>query len=146
MIGVGNRDRGDDAIGPLVADAVAARLGAGVATTVVEGDLSDLALRWPLDHHVVVVDAVVSGAPAGTVHVIDDPSRFADRAATPAPWSTHGIGLGEAIELARLLDRLPARLTVIGVEAERFEHGEPPGPAVADAIDPVLAEIGRRVS
>lgn len=148
VIGVGNRDRGDDAIGPLVADAAAARFGAAVTTMVVEGDLADLSMRWPLDGHVVVVDAVMSGAPAGTLHVVDDPATTHTSLGTrpDGVWSTHGIGLGEAIELARLLDRLPTRLTVIGVEAAHFEHGEPPGTAVAAAVEPVLDAIGRSVS
>jgi len=71
VIGVGNRDRGDDAVGPVVADAVADRCGDAVESIVVEGDLADLALRWGDAQTVVVVDAMVGGAAPGTVVELD---------------------------------------------------------------------------
>ena len=37
--------------------------------------------------------------------------------------STHAVGIGEAIELARTLDRLPGRLIVYAVEGHRFDAG-----------------------
>ena len=57
--------------------------------------------------HVVLVDAVTSGAPPGTVHRFD-----ASEAAlvVDANTTTHGLGLAETIELGRALGRLPARL------------------------------------
>ena len=136
VIGVGNRDRGDDAVGPIVADVLRERW--GFRSMVMEGDLSDLALRWPLDEHVVIVDAAVTGAAPGTVHVVEGTSGLA---AGDATWSTHGIGLGDAIALARLLDRLPVALTIVGVEAERFDDFAPLSPAVAAAVDEVIAAV-----
>ena len=38
--------------------------------------------------------------------------------------STHLLGVAEAVELGRELDRLPQRLTVYGIEGERFDVGE----------------------
>ena len=86
----------------------------------------------------MIVDAVHSGAPAGTIH------RF-DAAAGPLPaslrssTSTHLVSLAETIELARTLDRLPASVTVYGIEGERYDLGAPVTPAVAAAID----QLGR---
>ena len=133
VIGVGNRDRGDDAIGPVVADRVSDRW----PTMVVEGDLSDLALRWPLDDHVVVIDATVTTSPPGTVRVVD-----VDAIETVRTVSTHGIGLGDGITLARHLERLPVRLTVIGVEAHRFDELAPLSGPVAAAVDQVVQMLG----
>ena len=137
VIGVGNRDRGDDAVGPRVAEEIRRRW--GFRAIVVEGDLSDLALRWPLDDHVVIVDAAVTGAPTGTIHVVD--GRRDDLGTDDVAWSTHGIGLGDAIALARLLDRLPTALTIIGIEAERFDHLAPLSAAVAAAVDRVVQAV-----
>lgn len=134
VIGIGNRDRGDDAVGPAVADAMRSR---GVPAFVAEGDLSDLALRWSGDDHVVIVDAAVTGAEPGTVHVLDGAGRVPSRAG----WSTHGIGLGDAIGLARVLDRMPARLTVIAVEAGGFDDLAPLSAPVAAAVDRVADTI-----
>jgi len=139
VIGVGNRDRGDDAIGPLVIDAIQQQRPDGVETLTLEGDLSDLGLRWQPDQTVIVVDAMRSGRQPGTIVTMDG----LDHELKPDDGliSTHGMGLAEAIELARLLDRLPRALTIFGVEAETFELMRPVCPAVAAAIDELAGRI-----
>ena len=62
-----------------------------------------------------VVDAISSDAQAGTIVRIDG-SRRSGLFSRPAV-STHGIGLGETIELGRVLDMLPGRLVIYGVSA-----------------------------
>ncbi len=144
VIGVGNRDRGDDAVGPLIADAVRDLHGDGVDTFVCEGDLSDLAMRWSAHDRVVVVDAMVSGRPPGSIVETD-----ACRSTMPTGeriLSSHGVGLADAIELGRLLDRLPRQLTVIGVEASSFEPFEPASSQVVDAVPEVVRRIGEIVT
>lgn len=139
VIGVGNRDRGDDGVGPLVADAVRARCDDSVIVHVAEGDLSDLAMRWEHDQHVVVVDAMSSGRSPGAVTVVD---ALADGFEVESGLlSSHGIGLAEAVELGRLLGRLPRSLVVFGVEAGRFEHFEPVADEVARAVPGVVERI-----
>lgn len=137
VIGVGNRDRGDDAIGPLVADMFAGR--DDVETLVAEGDLSDLALRWARHHQVVIVDAIVSGRKPGTVVQIDalDERLPIDGGLV----SSHGVGVTEAIELARVLGRLPQRLTIIGVESTAFAQFDELTPDVADAIRSIADRV-----
>ena len=60
--------------------------------------------------------------------------------------STHGLGVSEAIELARAVKRLPGRVVVYGVELGRLEAGEPLSLAVRrgveEAAERVLAELG----
>jgi len=145
VLGVGNRDRGDDAVGPIVAEVMARRWPAALEAAVVEGDLSTLALRWRPEHRVVVVDAMVSGAEPGTAVVIEWPPAGPVGGAGPAvgstPPSTHSIGLAAALELARLLGRLPAALTVVGVEGAAFDLLAPLSPAVAAAVEPVVAHV-----
>lgn len=137
VVGVGNRDRGDDAVGPLVADQFTGR--DDVEVFVAEGDLSDLPLRWDRDQCVVIVDAMTSGGTPGS-------SRHIDALTQRLPLggclvSSHGVGLSEAIELARLLDRLPRHLTIIAVEGGGFVPFDDLSPAVAD----VMTSIGHQI-
>ena len=132
VIGVGNRDRGDDGVGPLVVDEIRKRW-PGVKTYVAEGDLSDLAIRWRSDQSVVVVDAMHSGRPVGSIIEID--ALIESLPTEQGLLSSHGVGLAEAIELARLLNRLPSELKVIGVEARSFKQFDPVSPEVAEAIE-----------
>jgi hydrogenase maturation protease len=50
--------------------------------------------------------------------------------------SSHGLGVEQAVELARALGRLPRQLVVVGVEAAHFGTGPELTPAVAAAIEP----------
>ena len=60
--------------------------------------------------------------------------------------STHALGVADAVELGRELERLPRRLAVYGIEGERFDAGEGLTPiveiAVQDLVDELYAEFG----
>ena len=144
VIALGAVDRGDDAVGAAVVAAVARRL-SGV-TVVAHEDPTGLLELWAGHEPVVVVDAIRSGAAPGAVHRLEIGSAGLQGWARGGPGSTHAIGLAEVIEIARALGRLPGRLVVVGVEAERFDHGAPLSPAVAAAVgkaaDRVCEELG----
>jgi hydrogenase maturation protease len=131
VVGVGNADRGDDAAGLLAAR----RLG-GIE---LEGDPSALIDLLDGVDDAVVIDAVRSGSEPGTVHRIA--VGDAPVAAIPRAASTHLIGLADALELARVLGRLPRRTTVYGIEGGRFALGDAVSPAVAAAIERVVSEL-----
>ena len=143
VIGVGNRDRGDDAAGRRVAAALRGSVPEGVVVLESDGDPATIMDAWMGADRAVLVDAMVSGATPGTVR------RF-DATETPLPVtvhlaSTHGMGAAEAVELARSLDRLPERLLIYGIEGSSFHPGESLSQPVADAVDVavgmVLAEV-----
>ena len=144
VIAVGNPLRADDGAGAAVLARLAGRVPAGVQLLDTHGEPAELLDAWEGLERVVVVDAVRTGAVAGTVHTFDASS-------TPLPArtgaaSTHGLGLAEALELGRALGRLPARGVVIGIEAGDDGHGAVLSPPVAAALDRaagrVLDELG----
>jgi hydrogenase maturation protease len=144
VIGVGNRWRGDDGAGLAVADRLREGPGLpGVRVVDHEGEPLTLLDAWSPASTAIVIDAMRSGAPPGRVHrlvpLTDD---------LPVDgWgrSTHAFGVVEAIELARVLDRLPARLEVYGIQGARFTAGAGLTPPVAHAVDAVTAELRRRL-
>ena len=117
VIGVGHRDRADDGIGPAVVDALAHRTDE-VVTLVREGDLAVLPLLWEPDDDVVIVDAVPDRRAFGDLREID-PAELRSRFGV----STHGLDVVDAIELARRLQCMPARLRVFGITAGDFGYG-----------------------
>jgi len=135
ILGCGSRQRGDDAAGLLVAERLRA---IGVAAEEYSGEVSDLIEAWTGANDVVVIDAVVSGAPAGTVHVWD--GQRLPTFATSAE-STHGLGVAQAIKLAHSLGRLPQRLRVYGIEGQRFEIGTGISPEVQRGVEEVVQQI-----
>lgn len=147
VIGLGSRDRGDDAVGSVVAAEVAA-LGLPGVRVLVHEDPTCLVELWGEADDVVVVDAVRSGAAPGTVRVLDaSTGALADRAwAGTGRGGTHAFGVAAAVELARALRRLPPRLLLVGVEASSFEHGASLSPAVVRAVAPAAATVARLLS
>jgi hydrogenase maturation protease len=141
VVGVGNPWRGDDAAGLEVASRVRA-LGPAVEVRTLEGDASGLLELWSGHEDVALVDAAGSGAPAGTLHVLRPP---ADRLpAAVLRSSSHAFGVADAVELARALDRLPARLEILAIEGEDFALGAPLSPAVAATVASVAGRLARR--
>ena len=133
VIGVGNPWRRDDAAGLLVAS-----LAGGVRH---EGEATELVDRLTGEDDVVIVDAAASGAAPGTV------TRF-DASAAPLPEhtlrsSTHAFGVADAIELARSLGRLPARIEVYGIEGADFSVGDGVTPEVDRAARALAEELRR---
>ena len=135
IIGCGNRERSDDGAGILVAERLR-ELGIEAETRI--GEALDLMEAWNDADDVILVDAVLTGAPVGTVQAWDGRQPLTTIRATA---STHGLGVAEAIELAHVLDRLPARLRVYGVEGRRFEPGSGISPEVQRAVEEVVQRI-----
>lgn len=141
VIGIGEALRGDDAVGPRVARAVAPLLPVGWAAEVHRSDLTALLDLWEGVEHVIVVDAVVSGAPVGTLHVLDG-LRAEFPIALGGP-SSHWLGLAEAVALGRALGRLPRRMEVVGIEGAAATLGSEPCAAVLARIPEAVAHVQR---
>jgi len=150
VIGLGNRLRRDDAAGLELARALRDRAGeAGIAVREHEGETLGLLEEWEGAEAVVLVDAVSSGAAPGTLRRMDGsvepiPTHFRSSS------STHAVGLSDAIELARALGRLPARVVVFGIEGRYFDAGcglsEDVRAAIAPLAERVLGEAHELIS
>lgn len=140
IIACGNRQRGDDGAGILVAEKLR-KLGIEADTRI--GEAANLIEAWKGAEDVIVVDAVVTGAPVGTVQAWDGRQLVASISTTT---STHGFGVANAIELARVLNLLPTRLRVYGIEGRRFELGVEISPEVQRAVEEVVRRIIADVS
>ena len=146
VIAVGNDLRRDDGVGPAVVARVEEALPADVGVVVVDGEPSRLVDAWTGTAVAVVVDAVRSGAPAGTVHRL---RVHPDGEPLPAPGrgasSSHAAGVAEAVALGRALERMPGRLVVVGVEVAAVGDGPglsgPVAAAVPAAVAAVQAEV-----
>ena len=116
----------------------------GVRVVELDGDPARCSTRGRTLADAIVIDAVRSGAPPGTIHRIDlAGSTFR---AGPRHGSTHGLGVAEAVELARALDRLPERLELYGIEAGGFETGTGLTPPVARAVEALCGELRAQLS
>jgi hydrogenase maturation protease len=145
VIGVGNEYRHDDGAAVEVIGRLRRRHLPGVTLAVTDGEPSRLIDLWESADLAIVVDAIrTEPSVPGRLHtIVVDQTRFR----APSTASSHGLGLGEAVELARTLGRLPARLVIIGMEGGDFSAGLGLSPAVGnrvqDAVDLVVTELDR---
>jgi hydrogenase maturation protease len=139
VIGIGNEYRRDDAAGLLVARRLQAQISHQLTVIEQSGEGAALMETWKDAEIVILIDAVHSGAEPGTIF------RF-EAHAQPIPttffhYSTHAFSVAEAIELARTLNQLPARLVVYGIEGENFEAGVGVSSEVEKAAQEVVGRI-----
>lgn len=124
VLGLGNTLLSDDGVGPALLDHLS-----GSAENwdgqveFVDGGTQGLALLGCLSGRraLIIVDAVKTGAPPGTVHRM----TLAElRNVNPGHASSaHEGNAGELLAAAQLLDELPARLFVVGVEPKKIATG-----------------------
>ena len=144
VVGLGNPDRGDDAVGHTVARRVAALRLPGIQVLERE-DPTSLIDLWDGRDLAVVVDAVCSSKVPGTLVIME--SGVGGAPLTDDTWTrtgrggTHAFGLAAAVELARALHRLPRRLVLIGIEAGGLDHGEPLSAPVGAAVEPAVEAV-----
>ncbi|GCD48180.1 hydrogenase maturation protease [Streptomyces paromomycinus] len=148
VIGVGNAFRHDDGIGPAVVRRLRERaldrpLPPSVALVDCDGESGRLMSLWEGAELAVVVDAAHAhpGHP-GRVHRFDHEGPCTRRAVT----SSHGLGLGEAVELSDVLGRLPGKLIVFAVEGADHSLGTGLSPAVAAAVAPLAATVEAEIT
>lgn len=138
VIGVGNAYRRDDGAGLAAATRIQPLL-SDAQVLLNNGDCVSLIDEWEGADVVIVIDAMRSGAKPGTVR------RFqAHDGPLPAVFSrssTHTLGIHEAIELARALDRLPRHVVVFGIEGADFTAGEGLSSVVNAAVDEAVALV-----
>lgn len=126
VIGIGS-DRGDDAAGWAVLDLLPDR----VPTYRSDGEPARLMEAWRSGAEIAVIDAMRSGEEPGSIFIFD---AIEHELPLGVARSSHGLGLAEAVELARAVDVLPSRLWVIGIEGQTWETGAGLSPAVSQAV------------
>ncbi|WP_042431530.1 hydrogenase maturation protease [Streptacidiphilus anmyonensis] len=131
VIAIGNEYRQDDGAAPAALRLLHDTCAPADRFAHTDGEASRLLRLWQGRNLAVVVDAVHAhpGCP-GRIHRLD----LAGTALLRGGANTHGLGLGEAVELGRILDLLPDRLVVLGIEGEHFGWGDGLSPAVAEAV------------
>src|SRR5690242_10028926 len=110
VVGVGNLYRRDDSVGLVALEKLQANNLSSVMFVANTGDGAALLETWTQDSSVILIDAAVSDAPAGTILRFDTLTQL-----LPTDFffaSTHTFGIAEAIRLAYTLQRLPKRLVI----------------------------------
>ena len=95
-----------------------------------------------LEQHkdIIIIDAVMSGNPPGTVHELDLNSHILSN--SDMKFSGHLMNLFDAIRLAKELYDIHTKITFIGIEAEEFQHGIEMSAEVKNAVNAIAGRLG----
>lgn len=141
VIGIGNSYRSDDGVGPAVLALLRTMNLPGVRLLECDGDCSALLEAWQGSDAVFLIDAVSSNAPPGTLYRFDLLTQVLPR--DVSFQSTHAFGVAEALALGRVLNQLPARLTLYAIEGKCFATGTDLSDEVASAVQQVVRQLER---
>lgn len=139
VIGIGNRDRGDDGLGPLVAERLQKKIPGDVAVIARHGDVLSLLDDWMGAEAAILVDAAASITAPGIIHRIDLIAEMIPPEFSLA--STHAFGISQAVGLGRTLGILPPSLILYAVEAATFDPGFALTSKVLAAAETVVQRI-----
>ena len=146
IVGFGNPLMADDGAGPALVAALRSRpLPPAVRVEDGGSDATRLAGLWRGEDEIWLVDAVIAGAPPGTVHrrnhdeVLAVPQRHA---------TAHALSLPESLRwLAVAYPEMAAvRYRLWGIEAARVELVEGLSPEVARAVAALADELAQALS
>jgi len=139
IIGVGNEMAGDDAVGPAVIEALRGRALPECVELICAGaDALGVLEYLEDDVSVVIVDAARMARAPG--NVLTFPAANAKVNIVADAWSLHGIGLAHVLKLAEQM-RLPARVTIVGIEPASVQPGQGMSLAVVAAIPKAVDSV-----
>ena len=144
VLGLGNTLLSDDGVGPALLDHLSSSAQRWEGQVeFVDGGTQGLALLGRLSGRraLIIVDALKTGAPPGTVHRM---TLGELRGANPGrAGSAHEGNAGELLAAAQLLDELPDRLFVVGVEPKKIATGHGLSAPVMRALPEASKEVNQ---
>jgi hydrogenase maturation protease len=145
VLGLGNVLLSDDGLGPISLGRIERdyRIPSGVR--LVEGGTLGLTLLGELAQavHVILVDAVDTGEPPGTLVRLHGE---AVRDAVRERLSVHQVGVADLLDAARLIGSYPESVVLLGLAPGSIRLGFERTPAVEAAIGKLVSAVVREVA
>ena len=149
IVGIGKPWARDDAVGPIIVHRLAAHFetlppvdGIDLAFTTSSEPAADLLGLMEGCNTLIIIDAVRSGSPIGTIHQqVWHPDCLESRGVERA--SSHGLGVREILALANELDQLPQEVLLWGIEIASTEPGLELSPSVAASLDEMVEQFNQ---
>jgi hydrogenase maturation protease len=139
IVGIGNEFRGDDGVALFTLRDLKDTLPPQVKIVEMTGDQSNLLELMQDTNNMIIIDAVNSTAPSGTILHINASEE-------PFPHnffaiSSHGIDLAQSIELARTMKKLPSVVLIYGIVGRDFSFTTSLSQQVKDSAEMVKNKI-----
>jgi len=145
VLGIGNTLLTDEGVGIHVINALEARFADADDVVLLDGGTLSFTLAGAIEDadHLIVVDASELKSAPGTVRTFINADM--DAFLNGPRRSVHEVGLMDLMTIARLVDRLPERRALVGIQPEEMGWGELPTAAVAAAIPAACGEVAQLI-
>lgn len=143
IVGIGNDFRCDDSIGLDIARRLMDMLHDTVIVKMNYGDGAMLMEQWQNYNKVILIDASSFSGKPGTINCID-----LSKESLPADiqnHSSHLFSIYEAIEMAKVLNKLPPELIIYTIEGKIFNQGVNISEEVFSSSDKVIKLILKKI-
>ena len=140
VLGLGNVLLGDDGLGAAAVAAIERDYRAPPGVRLEDGGTLGLALLGSIADadHVILVDAVRTEAPPGTLVRLRGPDvvdAVRDR------LSPHQVGVADLLDAARLINCYPATVTLLGLVPDVIDLSVARSSAVGEGLDALIAAV-----
>jgi hydrogenase maturation protease len=138
IIGIGSH-HGDDQFGWLAAAylrnsaAFQQRFGDEVKISVCDSPLDGFLEHAKNSRAVIILDAVLNGGHPGSVMRIEEQAL----PTIQQPYSSHGFGVAQMVELGRAMDILPEHVVLFGIELESCDAHAPISKEVQSSLEQI---------
>jgi hydrogenase maturation protease len=139
LVGIGNEFRRDDGAGIFAARRIKGQKFPLITIKEEAGEGTALMEAWNKADAVILVDAVSSHRRPGTIDRLDLRSMAVPKSVRL--FSTHAFGVAQAVELARSMGTLPAKVVLLGVEGEDFS----PGSGLSSSVQTVMSRLEKMI-
>mgnify|MGYP005839818355 CR=1 FL=1 len=145
ILGLGNILLQDDGVGVRVVEQLAERFSLPEGVAALDGGARGLALMPFLEgvRRLIVIDAVRTGAPPGTLYRLegDEIPAFLGPKISP-----HQEGLADLLWAAKAVGPCPDQIVLLGVEPAAVDTGLTLSPEVAAQVAPLVEHVRRELA
>lgn len=119
ILGIGNKYRSDDGAGIACAEIIKKSKIENFDVKFIDGEGTGIMEEWNGYDKVIIIDAVKKEGSSGKIHEINANEEILE--SDFFHYSSHAFGLAEAINVSKVMNKLPELLIVYGIEGEHFQ-------------------------
>lgn len=118
ILGIGNKFRSDDGAGVAAAEKIRKFGVEKFDVKIIDGEGTNIMETWKGYENVIIIDAVQKKGRAGKIYEIN--ANTDELESDFFNYSSHAFGLAEAVNVSRVMNKLPKLLIVYGIEGQHF--------------------------
>jgi len=142
ILGIGNKFRSDDGAGVAAAEKIEKFGMDKFDVKIADGEGTEIMEAWKGYDNVIIIDAVQKNKCAGKIHEINANDKVLE--SDFFNYSSHAFGLAEAINVSKVMNKLPKFLIVYGIEGEHFQFDTKLTPKIEKSVDKIAEMIKKR--